>query len=375
MRRHLQAIVTVLAAVAMVLAPGPLLAQASGSLLAEAPKPSMLPTIAGASLSPAVPEARNYADMVYYPIHKNLLLLGGQDAASRGVPSVWSFNPGTDTWHYVSAYAPKGAIDGAAFDSAAGKVIVHVSWLFYTTGQLVSETWSFDPVTGAWENLKPKQSPPRGLCGCGAEQMVYDDKARKVVMFGGFNLKIGQETNDTWVYDYATNLWMVMPRPADESQLPSPRNSNGLTYDSRADRIILFGGGGIYGPATDTWAYDYNTNAWTNLQPAGLTPEGREYGYLAYDQGANKTVLFGGIGYTISSEYQLLSETWTYDFNANTWGLESPSTSPSARGWQAMAYSARAHAVVIFGGGPDRQHPTSETWLYRTDDDQWKAVA
>lgn len=374
MRRPLQAIVTMLATAAMVLSAGPFLAQASTSPLVEAPGASVVPTIAGVSNAQVVPEARNYADMVYDPIHKNLLLLGGQDATFAGVPSVWSFDPRSKTWRYVSTYAPKGAIDGAAFDVAAGRVIVHVSWLFYTNGQYVTQTWSFDPLTGAWENLKPKVSPPKGLCGCGAEQMVYDDKAGKVIMFGGFNLNIGQETNDTWVYDYPSNLWTKMPRPADESQLPSPRNSNGLTYDSRADRIILFGGGGIFGPATDTWAYDYNTNTWTNLQPAGVTPAGREYGYLAYDEGADKTVLFGGIDYTISSETLLPAETWTYDLNANKWTLRSPSTTPSARGWQAMAYSQRGHAVVIFGGGPDRQHPTSETWLYSTDDDQWTQV-
>jgi len=39
-----------------------------------------------------------------------------------------------------------------------------------------------------------------------------------------------------------------------------------------------------------------------------------------------------------------------------------------------MAYSDKANAVVIFGGGVDRQHPTDETWLYRTGANKWWQV-
>jgi len=374
---------------------------ASGLLLAQAPTSSRLPNRAGAGLRQGVlsppqgqlpgrhgqwPEARNYANMVYDPIHRNLLLLAGSDASYGLVPSIWGFDAGNRAWHYVAGWDPPD-VDIAAFDVSAGKVIVYVSWLFRTTGDVVSETWAFDPETGNWENRLPVESPPPGICGCGA-QMAYDEESRKVVMFGGldvtqfFNCIINGcddagwfacETNDTWVYDYPSNRWTKMPRPADENQLPSRRNSHGLTYDRRADRVILFGGGDVFGPAQDTWAYDYNTNTWTNLQPA-VSPEGREYGYLAYDQRADKTVLFGGIGYDFYNEWLLPAETWVYDFGGNTWDLRSTPTTPSARGWEAMAYSGKGNAVVIFGGGVDRVHPTDETWLYRTDADRWWQV-
>ena len=317
----------------------------------------------------SLPEARTYATLVYDPTHKNLLLIGGEDASTTNiVPSVWSLDLGSEKWHYIGNL-PAGVepVDGAAFDVAAGKVIVHSSYLFYSTKALVSETWAFDPVTGAWENRNPTVSPPPGICGCGS-QMTYDEKAEKVVMFGGLNVLLMKETNDTWAYDYASNLWTMMPRPADASRLPSARNSDGLTYDSGADRIILFGGGEDSGPAQGTWAYDYNTNTWTNLKPA-VSPQSRSYGYLAYDHGADKIVLFGGL-----IDGRVTAETWTYDLKANHWEQKAPSTSPSARAWQAMAYSQNGAAVVIFGGGADKNDPTGETWLYSTATDQWSQM-
>ncbi|MGA8921621.1 MAG: kelch repeat-containing protein [Candidatus Dormiibacterota bacterium] len=316
------------------------------------------------------PEARNYATLVYDPIHKDLLLIGGQDASAGLVPSVWSFDAGSQKWHYIGTL-PAGVepSDGAAFDVAAGKVIVHASWLFYSSKALVSETWAFDPVTGAWENRHPVQSPPPGICGCGS-QMAYDEKAQKVVMFGGVNVQTMKETSDTWTYDYVSNLWTKMPLPLDASRLPSARNSDGFTYDNSADRIILFGGDADSGPAQGTWAYDYNTNSWANLKPA-TSPQSRSYGDLAYDKGADKVVLFGGL---MGDSGVVTAETWTYDFKANDWELKAPSTSPSARGWQAMAFSQDANAVVIFGGGVDRNSPTDETWLYRTATDEWSQM-
>ncbi|MFI5287932.1 MAG: kelch repeat-containing protein [Candidatus Dormibacteria bacterium] len=39
-----------------------------------------------------------------------------------------------------------------------------------------------------------------------------------------------------------------------------------------------------------------------------------------------------------------------------------------------MAFSQDANAVVIFGGGVDRNSPTDETWLYRTATDHWSQM-
>jgi len=258
------------------------------------------------------PAARGYSQMVYDPLHEDVILLPGQSNTFTVVQGVWAFNTRTRTWRKIGTWEQNELIDMAVFDIAARKIIATVSFDWLVNQQGVSETWAFDPETGVWENRNPAVSPPPGICGCG-EQMAYDPRARKTVKFGGEDViawftcaangcdQAGWDatvTNDTWVYDYEANTWSMMPRPADERLLPSPRNNHGMTYDSLRGRIIIAGGGGALAPSTDTtWSFDYWRNRWTNLEPSpDFTP--RVYGTIAYDEKADKIVLFGGESYS-----------------------------------------------------------------------------
>src|SRR5256885_11016718 len=79
--------------------------------------------------------------------------------------------------------------------------------------------------------------------------------------------------NDTWAYDFNTNRWTNLL-----GSTPTARAAHAMAYGSRSDRVILFGGLSFAGNTTtvfnDTWAYDFNTNTWTNLNP-GNAPRGR----------------------------------------------------------------------------------------------------
>jgi len=55
-----------------------------------------------------------------------------------------------------------------------------------------------------------------------------------------------------------------------------------MTYDSKADRIILFAGTGAGDDFDDTWAYDYNSDTWTQFAPTSH-PTGRHYGTMTFD--------------------------------------------------------------------------------------------
>jgi hypothetical protein len=91
-----------------------------------------------------------------------------------------------------------------------------------------------------------------------------------------------------------------------------------MVYDAESDRSIMFGGspGG-----SETWAYDYNTDTWTNMEPS-IGPGDRSRHAMVYISAADRVILFGGqVG---STEYIYINETWTYDLNTNTWTNMTP---------------------------------------------------
>ena len=85
-----------------------------------------------------------------------------------------------------------------------------------------------------------------------------------------------------------------------------------MVYDSANGRVILFGGDtgrtDTSVSPNDTWAYDPSANKWTERSPLGDVPSGRSDYSIAYDSGAGKVILFGGVG----GDGFTLSDTWGY---------------------------------------------------------------
>src|SRR5207247_11434477 len=74
---------------------------------------------------------------------------------------------------------------------------------------------------------------------------------------------------------------------------PPMRYCHATAYDAQSDRVILFGGDLAGGLFSDTWAYDFNTNAWTDMAP-GLSPPATLCDAMAYDSESDRVILFGG---------------------------------------------------------------------------------
>src|SRR6266702_1176300 len=197
------------------------------------------------------------------------------------------------------------------YDSRADRVLLYGGDV---GGTASPETWAYSYQADTWTNMSPPLSPPPGLSGA----MAYDAESGRAILFGA----PFRGASETWAYDLSANHWTNMT--AGEAQRPSPRWGHAMAYDSRADRIILFGGQASSG-SDETWAYDFNTNTWTNRNPT-TKPSWRSRHAMDYDVGSDRIVLFGGFAAT-----GVNCETWSYDFMLNTWSMLGPAMAPTGR--------------------------------------------
>jgi hypothetical protein len=136
-----------------------------------------------------------------------------------------------------------------------------------------------------------------------------------------------------------------------------------MAYDAESDRVVVFGGSSDTSDFTnETWSYDYNTNTWTNMTPTN-SPHVRCNHEMVYDSESDLIILYGGwYGERVMECY--LTDTWTYDLNSNTWTEMFPSTCPSRSYSFSMTYDSKLDQVILFAW--------DETWTYDVDTNIWE---
>ena len=150
-----------------------------------------------------------------------------------------------------------------------------------------------------------------------APRMAFDEASEVGILFGGRGLTdpatgLEHATDETWMW--VRNHWVQL-FPADR---PPARSAHAMVYDSKNQRVIVFGGRkeatvvrqrfGMHG---DTWAW--KDGNWTDLAP-GDAPAARYFPGMAYDRDGERVILFGGFNYLADGRtLQALADTWAYD--------------------------------------------------------------
>ena len=162
--------------------------------------------------------------------------------------------------------------------------------------------------------------------------MAFDSKQNRMVLFGGLG---GSPASDTWVFD--GDNWTQF---ADTG--PSVRSDHACAYDSARQRIVLFGGAQPSGSGqaylADTWEWD--GTAWTQIEDTGPAP--RSGMAMCFDSARGLVVMFGGTNATVQ-----FNDTWVWD--GKSW-TQVEDTGPAARTKHGMAYDVARDRVVLFGG-------------------------
>jgi hypothetical protein len=326
--------------------------------------------VEGITLNPA---KRAGSDMAYDTRTDRVIMFGGSEARPCWddcplIDETLIYEAATNTWIQVSPPDPPDPrVDTAmAYDAESDRTILYAGFVSNENFS-PQETWSFDMRTVTWAKMK-NQGPPNRY----GHSMVYDSESDRIIVFGGWSFAENVGTNDTWAYDYNTDTWTEI----ESAVKPPGRNFQAMAYDSKADRVIMWGGdtGGVND--TSVWVFDYNSQTWQEKKTSG-GPAMRWLHEMAYDSEADRTILFGG--YTgsgaLAPNYSLNSaETWAYDFNSNTWTLLNPAANPGAISEFGMAYLESADRLLQFGGIMNDGNISDKTWLYDFNLNAWTGV-
>jgi len=256
-----------------------------------------------------------------------------------------------------------------------------------------------------WERVETNEGPePRTFAS-----FVYDERERRVILFGGNKVLFGSESNsakmlgDTW--ELKGKKWKKLVT----KNGPEPRAEAAIAYDFRKRRIILFGGykleNGKVKKLSDTWELKGKT--WKKLNDSEISP--RNGAALAFDAKLKRIVLFGGS--TVNRDYgEQTGETWVLEksrwrkldinqpenvFNSNmvfhvkskimyrfggwngkgrideTWVFKKKRWSkleiknnPPARNHASMVYNPRSKRIILFGGH-DGEKIFGDLWIFK----------
>ncbi|MFX0209748.1 MAG: kelch repeat-containing protein [Candidatus Hodarchaeota archaeon] len=317
------------------------------------------------NMSPSVtPPAMFSAEMTYDSESDRIILFSGALSPYVVDNSTWAYEYNTNSWENITPINKPGGRGGGimVYDEESDRVILfggirryydppkaHIDW---------GDTWAFDFNLNTWENMTPEFSPrSRSI-----HNMAYDSESDRVILYGGFwgdaTAAGGRRAlSDTWAYDFNSNTWTNM------SPVSSPGllYAFGMAYDSESDRVILYGGkfksNGYTSLKHKTWAYDYNSNSWIDMNPPGSARGNRNRFQMVYHVKWDRILLFGG-----DSEVDAYDDTWIYDYNTNNWTELEPVNRPSSRIYSDLAYDEESDKVILFGGSDLYYNCFNETW-------------
>jgi Galactose oxidase, central domain len=193
--------------------------------------------------------------------------------------------------------------------------------------EFFNDLWAFGD--SGWRSLSESGERVSGI------GLAYDDRRGQVLSFGGYN---GQSLGD--LRRLESDQWQLIGR-VPEIAAAEP----GFVYDSKRDRLVVFGGSAGPGRALgETWEYD--GAAWTRV--AGPAPPARQAHAMVYDARRGRTVLFGGMGVGPQGQAPpALGDTWEYD--GTGWVLRDGPAPPPRHG-AGVAYDSHRGLVILFGG-------------------------
>ena len=276
-----------------------------------------------------------------------VFMIGG----GAGPDGLWHWRNGI--WTMAARGGPtQRMMTAAAFDSRRHRLVVF-GGTGHRNGSRYGDTWEWDGQ--AWHERDARTPGARDH-----HAMAYDAARGTVVMYGGWNADHTEFPVDTWTWDGET--WSRRP----DGPNPGQRGHHAMAYDSKRQRVVLYGGIARDGAlaADDVWEWD--GAAWSAIKAPG--PGALSHIKMAYDDARGVIVMAGGG--VPGKDGHPSEDTWTW--NGVEWHrFSNGPEGPASRSMHAMAYDPERRRVVLFGGQRGRQPFTAlgDTWTW--EGSQW----
>lgn len=319
--------------------------------------------------SGGTPIARMYHSLVYDDNAECLVLFPGFVKHGWSIDLItndlWTFDLMRDEWTYKGLCFSDTEITRQGLTT----ITYDTESDKYITFDRDGRTLSFDLEDGKWTEMHPETSP---IARCG-QGLAYDAESDRVIMYGGFGCKAVKDPvySDTWAYDYNINSWTEMNPAID----PSERMYFAMTYDLGNDKIVLWGGRKLE-PITDNkiWAYDYNEDSWVSYAVEKGPSKPLAYPSMIYREKYNDVLIFGGGDLETPFVGKTTNTLWSFSLKKNKWKDISPDERPPKLANQALAYDKLNNRAILFGGELNSLYTSkvsSETWIYYSSKKKW----
>lgn len=204
--------------------------------------------------------------------------------------AIWEFPlDGGEVRPRVAAVSspPEREEAAAIYDPTEGRIVAHGGGRYW--GAFNGETWTANVLTEefCWAQLRGEGPEVQGHTG------IYDAASNRMVIYGGVGSGF-VPSDEIWALPLSGSLaWQKI-----DTSLPAPaaREGHVAVYEPFGRRMIVYGGGthGIPALPSDVWAFSFADHHWSQLNPSGQGPGGRDAGQAVYDPDRHRMIFFGG---------------------------------------------------------------------------------
>lgn len=322
---------------------------------ADAAEPERQPvSAAGATWVPSPqqsepPPAGEDCSVIYDARRRRMILYGGKNDQNLNLNQTWVLDLTTGRWGNVTRPAPNPPPredHTVIYDPVGDRMILYGGEADKGTE---NGTWSLDLKTMTWKDITSPGAPRRE-----DHTAVYDSKRKRMVIYGGRDANDDKLVNLTTIHaldldpDSPTyQRWTELRAGKDEEEKTPPgRVDHVAIYDSRRDRMVIFGGWDKKRKMllNDTWAFSFDEMRWRAYAKKEKfhKPPQRRHAVAVYDDANNWMIVFGGLG------EGLLNDIWAFALEVNEWINLTPGPKPRAD--HAAIFDPESRRVIIYGG-------------------------